>query len=184
MSCCKTFRELYSQRLPGWWICVCWSNWTAPLRTAPSWAVQTPQSESKAQCSSSGPSGLSLSLLWPLSFSLWLHDTHSMVKLQLSFQPCRKVERVNAATYCCKEIMPVYVTIALQPLQCSRLGVWGDSTLESNLHILSDQVWQPGRNPAHSLLTHYSSLFTRGRNQLVGMFFAPTPLLGQMLRKH
>ncbi len=68
MSCCKTFRGLYSQRLPGWWICVCCGEWTAPLRTAPSWAVQTTQSESKAHCSSSGPSGLSLSLLWLLSF--------------------------------------------------------------------------------------------------------------------
>lgn len=65
---------VYSQRLLGWWICVCRSPRSAPLRRAPSWAVRTPRSGSPAPHSSSAPCSHFCAAAGAALMTLWPHD--------------------------------------------------------------------------------------------------------------
>lgn len=73
------------------------------LHRAPSWAVQTPQSELKARCSSSGLSWLSLPLDTLRSLRPRHTHTHTQyVEISTVIIALQKPQRVIAATYCCK----------------------------------------------------------------------------------
>lgn len=145
----KQVQRFYSQRLLGWWKCVCWNDRTAPLRRVPSWAAQTPQSESKAQCSSSWPICSQSVPAVNAFIPLWLCDTHSMVKFQLSSLPCLKIW-VYTATYCWNEKNTVPVTSSCfgYNLYCSAPALQQVQQRWSACHIRSG--WT--RSPACSVL--------------------------------
>lgn len=153
--------------LPVWWISVYWNDLTAPPRKAPSWAAQTPQSESDSLSSSSDPSVLRPSAVTTrFPVAAW-HST-----FQLSSSPCRKVSRLCAATYCTKWVMHRCHCI----LQCNRchllcfainlICIWNQESAQSIrwslINLLSDTK------------SHFKSSHM---NLMPGMFLAPQPLL-------
>lgn len=152
--------------LPVWWISVYWNDLTAPPRKAPSWAAQTPQSESDSLSSSSDPSVLRPSAVTTrFPVAAW-HST-----FQLSSSPCRKVSRLcchllykmgNASVPLLPSMQPLPFTLLCHKSHC----IWNQESAQSIRWSLIN------------LLSGFKSHFRSShKNLMPGMFLAPQPLL-------